>query len=222
MQMQIRYAVESDAPALAAINIKAFTGQAFIANAFPGIPYEVVHPLKRARYLQKMMHPQTHVLAAVDESGTVVGCARWVIPADEDGAAKKATVTAMSDAAAAEASAELALPEGTNKAIYEGFFATLKERGRKYLRDDDFVLDFIATHPSFQGRGIAKALLRWGTDAADRAQKRIYLEATPEGQPVYEKSGWRALERVDIEYAPWGGEGRSELMLMLRDPVPCA
>ncbi|KAL4923871.1 acyl-CoA N-acyltransferase [Aspergillus undulatus] len=220
MTILIRPSTESDAPTLADINIKAFANQGFIANAFPNIPYSVVHPLKRARYLQKMAHPQTQVISAVDtETGEVVGCARWVFPSERPG---EGVIELMSDAADKEKGAgtttELQIPPGTNREIYEGFFEILKESGKKHVRDDDIVLEFIATHPTHQGRGIGKALLSWGREQADRLGKRIYLEATDEGYPVYVKSGWRALERVEIEYERWGGEGVQVLTLMVKDP----
>ncbi|KAL4936155.1 hypothetical protein BDV06DRAFT_205539 [Aspergillus oleicola] len=232
MNILIRPAVPSDAPSLAAINILAFAGQGFFANAFANIPYDVVHPLKRARYLQKMAHPQTEVITAVDsDSGEIVGCARWVFPSDKPG---EDAAQLMSDAAAAEKEAagrgagsgsgrdELQIPEGTNKEIYDGFFEVLKESAKAHLRDDDIVLEFIATHPKHQGRGVGKALLRWGIESAEKAGKRIYLEATGEGYPVYLKSGWRALQRVEIDYARWGGVGTQVLTLMVRDPSPVA
>ncbi|KAL4781372.1 acyl-CoA N-acyltransferase [Aspergillus varians] len=213
MNIQLRYAVESDAPTLAEINLKAFKDQPFISNTFPHTPCDAIHSLTRARYLQKMVHPRTHVVVAVDaDSGAVLGCARWVLHTTK-------AATPLSEAAAAEARAELALPEGANRDIYDGFFAILKERGEAYLREDDIVLEFIAILPEFQGRGIAKALLRWGTDQADQQQRRVYLEATTAGFPVYVKAGWAALERVEIDYARWGGEGMQALTLMARDPI---
>lgn len=80
------------------------------------------------------------------------------------------------------------------------------------------VLEFIATLPQHQGQGVGKALLRWGIERAEAEHRRIYLEATMEGLPVYEKSGWRALEQVDIDYTRWGGQGEQTLTLMVRDP----
>lgn len=245
MVINLRPAVPSDAPTLADINIKAFTGQGFITNTFPGVPHAVVHELKRARYLRKMAHPQTHVIVAEDDaSGALVGCARWIFPAADgngNGSVKGAGDLVDEDSAEAAKGAEEALPEGTNRGIYTGFFEILKEKGKAYLRDDDVgrfflsflsvyflegesvkyvmaVLEFIATLPQHQGQGVGKALLRWGIERAEAERRRIYLEATTEGLPVYEKSGWRALEQVDIDYTRWGGQGEQTLTLMVRDP----
>jgi hypothetical protein len=132
MPIQVRYATESLAPTLASINIDSFAGQGFITNAFSNVADDAIFELKRKRYLQKLAHPRTHVLAAIDEdSGEIVGCARWIFPGEEVGS------QLSSEEAAAEAGAELALPEGTNRGIYDGFFEVLKEKGEKYSRADD-------------------------------------------------------------------------------------
>jgi GNAT superfamily N-acetyltransferase len=82
------------------------------------------------------------------------------------------------------------------------------------------VLDLIATLPEFQGRGFGSAVLKWGTEKADAAQSRIFLEATPEGVPVYLKHGWKILEEVTMDYTPFESEGSETFYLMMRDPVP--
>lgn len=145
MTISLRPAVPADAATLAEINIKAFTGQGFITNTFPGVPHAVIHELKVARYLKKMAHPQTHVIVAEDDaSGALVGCARWIFPAaagatdgNTEGNVKGAGDLVDEDSAEAAKGAEDALPEGTNRGIYTGFFEILKEKGKDYLRDDD-------------------------------------------------------------------------------------
>lgn len=51
---------------------------------------------------------------------------------------------------------------------------------------------------------------------ADSQKKRIFLEATAEGLPVYERNGWRGLERVELDYGQFGGEGGQVITLMMR------
>ncbi|KAJ0417919.1 acyl-CoA N-acyltransferase [Aspergillus carlsbadensis] len=212
MPVQVRYATESLVSTLASLNITSFAGQGFITNTFSNVADDAIFELKCKRYLQKLAHPKTHVLVAIDEdTGEVAGCARWIIPGQEAGN------QLSSDEAAAEAGAELVLPEGTNRGIYDGFFEVLKEKGEKYYREDDIVLEFLATHPDHQGRGVGKALLRWGMDRADKQQRRIYVEATTPGFPLYARMGWTALDEVAIDYARWGGEGKQILPLTKSD-----
>ncbi|KAL4886881.1 acyl-CoA N-acyltransferase [Aspergillus karnatakaensis] len=220
-KITLRPAIPSDAPSLAAINIKSFANSPFIANAFPNIPYDVVRPLKERRYLQKMSHPLTHVIVAVDEeSGEVIGCSRWVIPTAEGKSAKELLQEETEKEKGKGAGAAAEIPEGTNHEVYEGFFGILKDKADVHLGGEDIVLEFLATHPARQGQGVGKALLAWGISQADKLQKRIYLEGTTEGYPLYAKSGWATLEKISIDYTRWGGEGAQELTLMMRDPLP--
>ncbi|OGE50869.1 hypothetical protein PENARI_c015G00751 [Penicillium arizonense] len=61
-------------------------------------------------------------------------------------------------------------------------------------RDRHEHLDMLAVHPSHQGRGLASKLLKWGLARADEEGVEVYLSSSPEGKPVYEKYGFRALE----------------------------
>jgi GNAT superfamily N-acetyltransferase len=81
------------------------------------------------------------------------------------------------------------------------------------------VLDFLATLPEYQGQGYGSAILKWGIEKADATGSRIFLEATPEGVPLYLKYGWRHLEEVTVDYAEFGGAGVESYYMMIRDPV---
>lgn len=52
----------------------------------------------------------------------------------------------------------------------------------------------LGVHPSQQGRGLASKLLRWGLTRADAEGLEVYLSASPEGKPMYEKYGFRTVE----------------------------
>ncbi|KAJ0167771.1 hypothetical protein CTA2_281 [Colletotrichum tanaceti] len=63
-----------------------------------------------------------------------------------------------------------------------------------------FVLDMCAVDPAFQGRGIAKRLVRWGLDEARRrGGLELLLEASSMGRHVYSKLGFKQ-DGPEIEY----------------------
>ena len=62
---------------------------------------------------------------------------------------------------------------------------------KHYNRETDFCVASLATDPAYQGQGLAKQLLKWVTDMADAEGKRVYLDSTPEGVPVYKKCGFQ-------------------------------
>ncbi|KAI9035878.1 GNAT family N-acetyltransferase [Aspergillus affinis] len=213
--IQIRYSTEHDAPTLGALNIASFKHQAYWANVFPQPDPFSVLPLKHARALEKLTAPDTHVLSAVDletDQDEVVGWARWTFPGDENG-----TVDVSPQAKRKIEEARGMLPEGANRRIYELFFETLKVKRGVWLGEGDLMLDFLATHPSSQGKGIGTKLLKWGMEYADERDARIYLEATMDGYPLYVKHGWRQVEELVLDFVPYGGHGTATYSLMIRD-----
>jgi GNAT superfamily N-acetyltransferase len=82
------------------------------------------------------------------------------------------------------------------------------------------VLDLLATLPAYQGRGFGSKMLRWGTSKADAAGRRLYLEATGEGMPVYLKAGFRPVDEIFLDRAKFGAEGQESFTIMIRDPLP--
>jgi hypothetical protein len=54
---------------------------------------------------------------------------------------------------------------------------------------------------------------------ADERHVRIYLEATPEGYPLYSKSGWRDVADLVMDYSLYGGEGDATFVVMIREPA---
>lgn len=234
MVINLRPAVPSDAPTLADINIKAFTGQGFITNTFPGVPHAVVHELKRARYLRKMAHPQTHVIVAEDDaSGALVGCARWIFPAADgnadgngNGSVKGAGDLVDEDSAEAAKGAEEALPEGTNRGIYTGFFEILKEKGKAYLRDDDvgiFFLSFLSVY-FLEGESVLSMLWQsWNSSppsrsTKDRASARRSSAGESSGRrPSIGGSTWRPRRRDSPCTRRAGGGRWSRWTLTTRD-----
>lgn len=39
-------------------------------------------------------------------------------------------------------------------------------------------------------RGYGSALVKWGSDLADKLGVECYLDASPDGKPLYEKNGY--------------------------------
>ena len=81
------------------------------------------------------------------------------------------------------------------------------------LRSDEVtvygqVLRAVATLPEYQGKGCASMLLKSGLEKVDAEGAKVFLEATPQGLPLYTKLGWKAVDEFvfDIEKyvgKPW-------------------
>lgn len=59
-------------------------------------------------------------------------------------------------------------------------------------------------------------LLQWGAAEADRLGLESYLEASPEGKPLYEKSGYSVIDTLTMDFSQWGGPDGHSTALMVR------
>ena len=79
-----------------------------------------------------------------------------------------------------------------------------------------FMLNSLATNPDYRGRGVARIMLDWGLEEADKRGMPTYLDATGLARPIYEKRGFVVVKGVEWDRVPWGGEGRDMHWCMLR------
>ena len=63
-------------------------------------------------------------------------------------------------------------------------------------------LEILGVHPSYQGRGLASKLLKWGLWRADEDGIEVYLSSSPGGKPLYDKNGF---EQTKYPFSPWPG-----------------
>jgi hypothetical protein len=94
-------------------------------------------------------------------------------------------------------------PEGGDAELANHFFGNLFSRRIRVMGErKHWYLELVATRPEWQGKGAAGRLMRWGLEKADEDGVESYLEASPDGKPIYEHFGFREAERlvVDLEW----------------------
>jgi GNAT superfamily N-acetyltransferase len=88
---------------------------------------------------------------------------------------------------------------------------------------DDFhtplALDYLATAPQYQRRGIGSLLLQKGLEVADAHGLKTFLTSSPAGLKVYSNHGFEKLETVTVDYAAFGGEEPVEAHFMIREAL---
>ncbi|KAI4159159.1 MAG: hypothetical protein LQ342_006806 [Letrouitia transgressa] len=61
--------------------------------------------------------------------------------------------------------------------------------------------------PEYQRKGLGSLLIRDGLAAADRDNVNTYIEASPAGVELYKRHGWKQVDDILIDMAPYGGQG---------------
>jgi len=70
-----------------------------------------------------------------------------------------------------------------------GLLKSLKEDKMKYLKNDMWELEALATSPSYQRRGVGSLLLTHWLQEVDIAHGTLYVRASRSGRGLYEKLG---------------------------------
>lgn len=90
-------------------------------------------------------------------------------------------------------------PEGADLEAANYFFGNLLGRHAEIMKGRrHWYLEFIATVPEYQGKGAAGQLLRWGIQKSVEEGTETYLEASPDGKPIYEHLGFQEVDRLVV------------------------
>jgi hypothetical protein len=54
-------------------------------------------------------------------------------------------------------------------------------------------------HPSYQSRGVGLALIRWGTEKADKDGVFCWVHSSDGGQFAFQKAGFEEIERLEVD-----------------------
>jgi GNAT superfamily N-acetyltransferase len=80
------------------------------------------------------------------------------------------------------------------------------------------VIYLLATDAAYQRRGLGGMLLGHVIALAEAEGKKIYLEATKVGHPLYQKLGWRDVDLITVDCRKWGIDQSDYNWVMLREP----
>ncbi|KAI1074527.1 acyl-CoA N-acyltransferase [Whalleya microplaca] len=155
-----------------------------------------------------------HQKAVDASSGAVVGYARWILPSAR-------TVTAGGEPEWAEAQ----VPDvgADEKKSFEHVASNawwnprddmsgLDEKNlivrNRILADKPYIeLDYLAVHPDNKGKGIGTTLVQSGIEQAEKMGLDIFTLAFKMGRGIYERLGFKEVDRVIQDDSAYGGLG---------------
>lgn len=178
-QYRLRSGVPSDIEDMADTFLDAFSGNTVGRTFFPRSS-----PSARSFWLdaltEEIYDKNARFLVVEDTStspATFIGFAKWNTPAASQGPS-----TPLPDS----------WPEDGDPALASVFFQKLADmHGMIMGKRLHWYLEIIVTRTEFQGKGAGAMMMQWGVTKADEDKIECYLDATPEGKPLYEKFGFR-------------------------------
>ncbi|KAK2060742.1 acetyltransferase [Colletotrichum caudatum] len=191
MPLNLRFATPADGPALAAIYLSAFHDSPVPTACFPSSS-QACRDFLAASFAEEIGDPRFQWLVITDagfedDPDLPIACAKWVYPA-KDGEPNVEPVPPK----------EIWPKEG-NPEFADYFFGTLGRRHGEIMGDvRHYYLELIICRREHQGKGAATPLMRWGCSRADEEGKLAFLEAMAEAKPIYEKYGFRTVDREDM------------------------
>ncbi|KAH6632985.1 hypothetical protein C7974DRAFT_452112 [Boeremia exigua] len=140
------------------------------------------------------------IVARHVETGNIAAIAQWTTPVETD--SKQELEEDRDERQQFEDEAyRRGLPESSNKDLVMAFTLGLRQlredtlQGRKH-----YLLENLATHPDYRGKGLASQLVEWASSLADEQQVLVYLDTAsdnPAGR-LYKKLGFEEQGRNTI------------------------
>ncbi|OSS54726.1 hypothetical protein B5807_00039 [Epicoccum nigrum] len=151
------------------------------------------------------------VIARRLETSEVIAVAQWTVP--EGTETQKKIEESEEDRIERQHFEDEAyrckLPDGSNKELIMAFTLGLRRLREETLQGrEHFLLENLATHPDYRGRGLASQLIEWATLLADKQQVPVYLDTASDNPAarLYKRHAFEEQGRNTIadltKYAP--------------------
>ncbi|KAI0112714.1 acyl-CoA N-acyltransferase [Hypoxylon sp. NC0597] len=218
----------ADAAALAHNNMSAFwedptwillwpketTREFLIEQGAKRYPRLLLSDRETARH-QKAVDPNT---------GAVVGYVRWILPPG---------YSTTNDGNPVWPEAQVPDVNDDERKQFDELAQSAWWNGRKEMKNiddkNDVVMDrilaekpyikleYLAVHPENKGKGIATALVETGIRQAEKIGLPIFVMSYKAGRGVYERLGFKEVDRVIQDDSQYGGKGEYGAYFMIYD-----
>ncbi|RMZ72442.1 Acyl- N-acyltransferase [Pyrenophora seminiperda CCB06] len=176
--------------------------------------------------LVKVAPDKRHRKVVESSTGNIVGYARWVLPDKETDEWAEGVVceTDPERRRGYEEEFQSVTEDGKIRGIDHGMVDELSEaievaetrvlgKGKKFL-----ALDYLATHPEHQKRGIGSMLLSEGLAYADKHGLKTIVVAKTPGVKLYLDHDFHIVEKVQQERPQYGWSSPYTTTILIREP----
>ncbi|KAK0647988.1 hypothetical protein B0T16DRAFT_490891 [Cercophora newfieldiana] len=231
MTWSIHPCTVSDAHAIGRNNCTAFWGQPYWRIMWPkdmqlSFMIEQVQKRTAAAVLLADRRARRHEKVVDNETGEVIGYARWVLPDSVVSKGGESGEVVWGDRQVPD------VDEGTKKRAEEemegAWFEPRGDMGELDSKIDEALerilgereylkLDYLAVHPDRQGEGIGTALTESGIKKAVELGLPIFVMGFDVSRGLYLRLGFREVESVLQDDRKFGGDGNYNAYFMVYD-----
>ncbi|KAF3909933.1 hypothetical protein ABW20_dc0101377 [Dactylellina cionopaga] len=231
MGISLQQIVKSDVAELVRVHTNAFKTDQFSNCMLSGKPPGAHENLMERTLDVWFSDPTVWMVKAVNEDGAIVGWVCWLTKTVDNTKKQAPSVVANtkegketsppSETGATTVSAEkietpLSKPPPSQEATPATPDTPARVVGRQ-MRNDSMkweldsmtedkylVLQALVTSPEYQGQGVGSQLVKWGVDRADAAKLACWCHASPAGNQLYLKAGFRELGSNEYDLEEFG------------------
>ncbi|KXJ97689.1 acyl-CoA N-acyltransferase [Microdochium bolleyi] len=219
----LRTARASDGPAIAQTKISAYWENGNWRLMWEPRTRGYVTEQSTKREPRNLLSDREHKrvqVAVDDETGRIVGYARWALPDRLVPEWLDGQVPAVSEAEEKQHAATHAGADWQHRreldVLDEPISAMMK---RLFALHEYMELDFLAVHPDFKGRGIASQLVASGITKAEEMGVRIFVHSLEASVRLYQRLGFQMLDHVTQDDSRFGGPGEYRSYILEWTPL---
>jgi ribosomal protein S18 acetylase RimI-like enzyme len=192
----------SDADAIASLFASSWTST-FSRLQFGHVESQTLAVAMTPRIARQMTEPNSLFLVARQtETDEVLSIAQWTVPADEPQQAQESLADMEERQRFEDEIYYNSLPESSSKDLIMEFTAGLRNLRQSVLQGRrHFLLENLATHPDYRGKGLAAQLIKSTLQQADEQNMLVYLDTASDNKAMglYKKLGFEEEGRHTIE-----------------------
>ncbi|KAH7041274.1 acyl-CoA N-acyltransferase [Microdochium trichocladiopsis] len=211
MPITIRTCTAADGPAVGVTNTAAYWENGNWRLIWGTKTLEYVTEQSSKRQSTNLLGDREHrrVEVAIDEeTGRLVGYARWALPDRLVSEWLECQVPAVSKEEEKQYAARHAGADWQHRRELDVLDVPVSAMKNRLQGQHEYMeLEFLAVHPEFKGQGIASRLVQRGTAKAREMNVRVFVMAFKAAVGLYQRAGFQMLDQIVQDDSKFGGPG---------------